>query len=159
MQDYQKIFDQAYTSLNAAQKEAVDALEGPVMVIAGPGTGKTTTLTVRIAKILSQSQVSPQNILCITFTDSAANNMRQRLISMIGPDAYRIKIYTFHSFCNEVIQSHPEKFIDMVSSGEPITERKNKDFKHYSKICLPELSRPYASRFIYITDISRTIAA
>lgn len=103
-------FTKAYSQLNTNQKLAVDTLDGPVMVIAGPGTGKTQTLSLRIANILDKTDSKPQNILALTFTESAASNMTQRLHEVIGLDAYKIKITTFHSFCNEVIQTFPEKF-------------------------------------------------
>ncbi|MCA9385989.1 UvrD-helicase domain-containing protein, partial [Candidatus Dojkabacteria bacterium] len=103
-------FDEAYTRLNPEQKRAVETTEGPVLVIAGPGTGKTQVLTLRIAHILQKTDTLPENILALTFTDNAAQNMRERLIEFIGVTAYRIKITTFHSFANDIIQSFPEKF-------------------------------------------------
>ena len=104
-------FDSEYQKLNTEQKQAVDTLEGPVMVIAGAGTGKTQTIALRIANILDKTQTNPSSIICLTFTDSAAFNMRQRLLSIIGPAAYSVKVHTFHSFCNEVIAVNPECFI------------------------------------------------
>src|SRR3954469_3532457 len=77
------------------------------MVIAGPGTGKTQILSARIGKILlSDAQVEPNNILCLTYTDAGVVAMRRRLSQFIGPDAYRVGIYTFHAFCNDVIQDN-----------------------------------------------------
>jgi DNA helicase II / ATP-dependent DNA helicase PcrA len=103
-------FDTLYGKLNTRQKEAVDAIEGPVMVIAGPGTGKTQILTLRIANILKHTDVPADAILALTFTNAAAANMRKRLVSVIGSDAYRVSIYTFHSFANHLIDTHPEWF-------------------------------------------------
>lgn len=100
----------AYESLNKAQKAAVDTVEGPVMVIAGPGSGKTQILALRVANILQKTQATPGNILCLTFTESAAANMRKRLASLIGERAYRVSIHTFHSFAVEVIGRYPEFF-------------------------------------------------
>jgi ATP-dependent DNA helicase UvrD/PcrA len=65
-------FEERYKNLNEEQKLAVDALEGPVMVIAGPGTGKTTVLTMRIANILQKTKAAPEKILALTFTESGA---------------------------------------------------------------------------------------
>jgi DNA helicase II / ATP-dependent DNA helicase PcrA len=93
-----------YDRLNENQREAVDAIEGPVMVIAGPGTGKTQILACRIAKILLETDTSPDNILCLTFTDAGVVAMRKRLVQFLGSDAYKVNIHTFHSFCNKVIQ-------------------------------------------------------
>ncbi len=99
-----------YQKLNPEQKQAVDAIEGPVMVIAGAGTGKTQTIALRIANILDKTDTKPSSILCLTYTDVAANNMRNRLLDMIGPDAYKVKICTFHAFCNDIISSSPQYF-------------------------------------------------
>jgi len=105
-------FKKEYARLNPEQRQAVNAIEGPVMVIAGAGTGKTQTIALRIANILKTTQTPPQNILCLTFTESAAQNMRQRLLSIISSPAYKVKIHTFHSFSNEVILTHPDQFRD-----------------------------------------------
>jgi DNA helicase-2/ATP-dependent DNA helicase PcrA len=98
--------------LNERQKEAVDAIDGPVMVIAGPGSGKTELLGLRVANILRRTDVDPEDILCLTFTDAAAKNMRERLAGLIGKDAYKVAIHTFHSFGSEIINRHPEYFYE-----------------------------------------------
>ena len=82
-----EIFLKIYNGLNEQQKLAVDNLEGPVMVIAGPGTGKTQILSARIGKILLETDSRPENILCLTYTESGALAMRKRLQSFIGPEA------------------------------------------------------------------------
>jgi len=107
-------------TLNPAQREAVDQVEGPVLVVAGPGTGKTHLLTARIGNILLRTDARPQNILCLTFTDAGASAMRQRLLQRIGPEAQRAPIFTFHAFCNRVIQENAEYFGK--GSPEPVTE-------------------------------------
>lgn len=109
-------FNEAYASLNAAQKEAVDTIEGSVMVIAGPGTGKTQILTLRIANILLNTDAQPENILALTFTESGVIAMRERLLSYIGPLAYRVAIHTFHSFAGEIIREFPEAFPEIVGA-------------------------------------------
>jgi len=94
------------------------------MVIAGPGTGKTQILAARIGKILLDTDVYPQNILCLTYTDAGAIAMRRRLLSFIGPDAYKVNIYTFHGFCNDIIQENLPLFektaLDPISDLERI---------------------------------------
>ncbi len=105
-QNFLKLYDQ----LNIEQRQAVDAIEGPVMILAGPGTGKTQVLAMRVANILRLTQMDPGNILCLTFTESAAAAMRQRLMPIIGEAAYYVHIQTFHSFCHEIIQDNPDKF-------------------------------------------------
>lgn len=104
-------FQTLYAQLNPQQKEAVDNIEGPLMVLAGPGTGKTQIIAMRIANILRQTQMEPHNILCLTFTESGVVAMRKRLLQIIGTAAYHVRIHTFHSFCNEVIREHPEEFL------------------------------------------------
>lgn len=106
----EKKFSEEYTRLNEKQKQAVDTIEGPVMVIAGPGTGKTKILASRIGKILLETDAYPQNVLCLTYTDAGVVAMRTKLKEMIGPDAYKVNIFTFHAFCNEVIQENLSLF-------------------------------------------------
>ncbi|HSZ86897.1 MAG TPA: ATP-dependent DNA helicase, partial [Puia sp.] len=114
MQQYrdllQKKFSQEYNKLNAQQRVAVDTIDGPVIVNAGPGTGKTQILATRIGNILSQTDTNPNNILCLTYTDNGSIEMRSRLLSIIGTAAYNVRIHTFHSFCNEVIQDNLSYF-------------------------------------------------
>ena len=120
----EKKFNEEYNRLNEKQKLAVDTIDGPVMVIAGPGTGKTKILASRIGKILLETDAYPQNILCLTYTDAGVVAMRTRLKEMIGPDAYKVNIYTFHAFCNEVIQENLSLFektsLDPISDLERI---------------------------------------
>ncbi len=103
-------FKTRYNKLNSAQKKAVDTIDGPLLVVAGPGTGKTELLSMRAANILRATDTLPENILCLTFTDSGANAMRARLASIIGTDAYKVAIQTFHSFGTEIINHHSEYF-------------------------------------------------
>ncbi|MDX1765658.1 MAG: ATP-dependent DNA helicase [Candidatus Saccharimonadales bacterium] len=106
------VFEDEYKKLNRAQKRAVDLIDGPLLVVAGPGTGKTQLLSARVAKILQETDTLPQNILCLTFTDSAAQNMRERLASFIGQEAYDVAIHTYHAFGSEIIAKYPEFFTD-----------------------------------------------
>lgn len=103
-------YSESYQSLNPEQRRAVDAIDGPVLVIAGPGTGKTQLLSTRVATILNKTDVGANNILCLTFTDNAARNMRERLETMIGQAAYHVSIHTFHSFGNDIIGQFPDYF-------------------------------------------------
>lgn len=103
-------FEERYRKLNKNQKKAVDSIDGPVLVVAGPGSGKTEILSLRVGKILQESQILASNILCLTFTESASVNMRNRLADLIGSEAYRVAIHTFHNFCVEIIQKYPEFF-------------------------------------------------
>lgn len=114
-------FQSAYKILNSQQKQAVDTIEGSVMVVAGPGTGKTQILTLRIANILIQTQVNPENILALTFTESAVAAMRKRLVSLIGTPGYKVEINTFHGFCNDLIKKNPDEFGQFIAANS-ITE-------------------------------------
>ncbi|MDD5165683.1 MAG: ATP-dependent DNA helicase [Candidatus Pacebacteria bacterium] len=106
-------FDLQYNRLNKAQKDAVDTIEGPVMVIAGPGTGKTTILTLRIANILKQTDTPAHGILAITYTDAGVKAMRSKLHKVIGNRAHEVAIHTFHSFAAAMIAEYPDHFLHL----------------------------------------------
>ena len=106
----EKVFLEILKQLNVAQADAVNTIEGPVLTIAGPGTGKTHILSARIGKILTETDAQASNILCLTFTDAGVHAMRNRLLEFIGTDAHKVHIYTFHSFCNNIIQNNLELF-------------------------------------------------
>lgn len=93
-------------SLNKAQKEAVEYLEGPLLVLAGPGTGKTHLLSSKVEYILKNTDTNPDSILCLTFTESGAQNMRERLYSMIGPAAGKVHIHTYHAFGSTILSEY-----------------------------------------------------
>lgn len=103
-------YQQAFARLNKSQKQAVEQIDGPLLVIAGPGTGKTQLLSARVAHILQVTDTLPQNILCLTFTESGASNMRERLTRFIGQAAYEVNIGTYHSFGGELIRRFPQYF-------------------------------------------------
>ena len=148
-------FKEAYAQLNTAQKEAVDTIEGPVMVIAGPGTGKTQILTLRIANILLQTDTAPESILALTFTESGAKAMRERLRRYIGARAYQIPIFTFHGFAQKLIKEYPDAY-ERVIGGRPAND--------LEKITLIEsilesgevkLLRPMGAPAYYVSHILR----
>ncbi|MFZ1721555.1 MAG: UvrD-helicase domain-containing protein, partial [Microgenomates group bacterium] len=151
-------FTQTISTLNSAQRAAVDAIDGPVMVIAGPGTGKTQVLAARIATILKKTDEQPHNILALTFTDAAAKNMRERIVKMIGEAGYYVRITTFHAFCSQVINSHPEYFpIDRDS--QPLTDLELYDL--YQTIILEssiEQMKPLNMPLHYLRDIMGAIS-
>lgn len=99
-------FETAYKALNQAQKKAVDTIDGPVMVVAGPGTGKTQVLALRIAHILKKTDVGADAVLCLTFTRSGVSAMRARLESYIGSTARNVQISTFHSFAGDIVEKY-----------------------------------------------------
>ena len=114
-------FEKAYQQLNDQQREAVDHIDGPLLVIAGPGTGKTQLLSVRVANILKQTDVSPENILCLTFTEVGASNMRHRLADFIGPEAYKVQIQTYHGFGSYILQEHRPELSSAIDALDRFT--------------------------------------
>ncbi len=117
-------------TLNTAQNEAVEEIDGPLMTIAGPGTGKTQLLSARVGSILNKTDLLPENILCLTFTDAATVALRKRLIEFMGAQAHRVPIFTFHSFCQKVISDYQNE-MDILSL-EPISDLESIEF--YNKI-------------------------
>ena len=106
MKDSEKFFKDEYAKLNKKQKEAVDTIDGPVMVVAGPGTGKTQILALRIGNILLKTDTKADSVLCLTFTNAAVSAMRERLRRYIGPEASKVTVSTFHSFAFQCIESY-----------------------------------------------------
>lgn len=98
--------------LNPEQQAAVDQIDGPVLVLAGPGTGKTQLLSARVANILKQTDVNPGNILCLTYTEAGVTAMKERLAKTIGPDGYQVSVHTFHSFALEIMRRFPDYFLE-----------------------------------------------
>ena len=117
---YNKKFTEILAQLNIRQREAVEHIEGPVLVVAGPGTGKTHILSARIGQILTLTDVFAHNILCLTYTDAGVHAMRERLLEFIGPEAHKVHVFTFHSFCNKIIQDNLDWFGKR--DAEPISE-------------------------------------
>ncbi len=161
-------FEKKYGALNTEQRRAVDALSGPVMVIAGPGTGKTTVLTLRIANILRAAEegkippTKPERILALTFTESGAAEMRRKLAELVGQSAYRAEISTFHGFANRIIQNHPDHFPEIVGAS-PIVElmqvdivRRILDAKGSAGLKLDKL-RPFGDPYFYLRNIIRAV--
>ena len=99
-------FEKEYKKLNKAQKEAVDVIDGPVMVVAGPGTGKTQILALRVANILTKTDNKADSVLCLTFTNSGVKAMRERLRDYIGAEASKVHVSTFHSFGMNIIEKY-----------------------------------------------------
>lgn len=157
-------FANIYNTLNDAQRRAVDTIEGPLLVIAGPGTGKTQLLSARVANILRQTDTLANNILCLTFTEAAALNMRERLTSIIGEDAYDVNINTYHSFASDIIRAHPEYFetIDLETGADtrmehPINELGQMELIKEIVFSLP-FTDPLRSARYYLKSVVATIS-
>ena len=121
--------------LNERQKEAVLATEGPVLVLAGAGSGKTTVLVNRIAYMISQKHIRPWNILAITFTNKAAREMKDRIERLLGDTAKDMWIGTFHSVCVRILRS----CIDLLGYSRDFVIYDTADTKTVMKECLREL--------------------
>lgn len=162
-EEYRQQFEKVLHRLNPEQRQVVEDFDGPALVLAGPGTGKTQVLTARIGRILLETDTQAHNILCLTFTEAAVIAMRERLLQFIGPEAHRIHIYTFHSFCNQIIQRRPEHFGKQ--GMEPLTDlerveiiREILDQLPYDHILKKNLHYPYFYE-AYLQDIFKKMKA
>ncbi len=109
--------------LNAKQREAVEYIEGPLLVLAGPGTGKTHLLSNRVEYILKTTDTNPENILCLTFTENGASNMRTRLLSTVGKAARRLEIHTYHAFGADILAEYRNYAVELSRNlDSPIDE-------------------------------------
>lgn len=153
-------FRAEYTKLNREQRAAVDATEGPVLVIAGPGTGKTQLLSLRVANILRLTDINPNNILCLTYTDSGKEAILARLSQLLGSDAKKIEVHTFHGFGTRLITRFPEYFPELANF------RPAEDLTLYETLytCLAKLprssplSKQAYGQFAYQTDAHERIS-
>ncbi len=152
-----KEFQKQLKLLNPQQREAVETIEGPVMVMAGPGTGKTQILTLRLANILARTDTNPENILALTFTESAAANMRRRLAGIIGAPAYYVNILTFHSFCNEIIKNYPDKFPAIIGSTPATPADQITIIRKIIGSTALKLLKPIGSKFYYVGPALKAI--
>lgn len=149
------------SNLNPKQREAVETVYGPVLVIAGPGTGKTQTLAARIAYLLTLPDVSPRNVLCLTFTESGVKAMRARLLKMIGTVAYQIPVHTYHSFASEVIQTHKDKFPEFAGNPQQLQDLPRiKLLRQIIDEMRPDESlhlRPFSNHYQYVGEVISNI--
>lgn len=154
----------AYNKLNNEQKRAVDNIDGPMLVLAGPGTGKTQLLSARVANILNKTDVNASNILCLTFTESGAQNMRERLRSFIGETAYDVTISTYHSFGSDIIRQYSDYFqsIKLDRSDDVRLERPIDELTQFKIISDIVNSLPYDDPLLstryYIKSVIGTIS-
>ncbi len=154
----QKDFDIEYKKLNEQQKIAVDTIDGPVMVIAGPGTGKTQVLSLRIANILQKTDVGASSVLCLTFTRSGVIAMRKRLMEYMGTEANKVGVSTFHGFATRLVEKHYE-LLGFTTVPELLDETKSvflADEILHNRTW--EYLRPRANPASYFNDIKSLIS-
>ena len=123
-------------NLNDKQKEAVLATEGPCLVIAGAGSGKTKVLTHKIAYLIEEREIKPWNILAITFTNKAAKEMQERITNLIGEKAAEMWIGTFHSICVRILR----RYIDRIGYNSDFVIFDTSDQKTLIKQCIKQLN-------------------
>lgn len=154
-------FAQEYEQLNERQQHAVDTIDGPVLVVAGPGTGKTQLLATRVANILQKdSTLLPTNILCLTFTDAGQAAMQRRLVEIMGNAGAHVAVHTFHSFGTEIISSYPEYFNRgsvYAPTDELTTYEILKDILEHLPYTHP-LATQNQGDFVYLQSIKQRVA-
>ncbi len=158
MKKEETAFLEAYEKLNEGQKLAVDSTEGPVFVIAGPGTGKTQVLTLRIANILRTTDTPPDAILALTFTEAAAAEMRQRLAKIIGSTAWRVRIHTFHGFAETLVGRYPDEFPRIIGSTIASDAERAEILDEALLTSEVKHLRPYGDPLYYHGTVARSIA-
>ena len=155
-------FKNEYNKLNNQQKQAVDSIYGPIMVVAGPGTGKTQIIGLRTANIILKWSVEPSNILITTFTDAWVIAIRERLVRFLWNEAYKVNVSTIHSLSQDIIKTFPEKFleykawipiddVDALEAIKIITDKLIKDKK------IEALTNDY-DKYLYLRDIKAKIS-
>lgn len=154
----QQDFTSVLNTLNSRQRQAVELIDGPVMVVAGPGTGKTQVLATRIANILHKTDTSPRSILALTFTESAAAHMRRRLVGLVGSAGYQVSVTTFHAFCSQVIQEHPEYF-QLDRGSQPLSDvERYQLFEELISDADIETLKPLNSPLFYVREVISAIS-
>ncbi|MGA3150109.1 MAG: ATP-dependent DNA helicase [Candidatus Saccharimonadales bacterium] len=154
-----KEFERSFKLLNAEQRQAVEQIDGPVLVIAGPGTGKTQLLSTRVAHILNTTDTPPSNILCLAFTNKAAVNMKERIILLAGQAGSRVNASTFHSFAADVMNIYPDYFWNAAKLSVA-TESTQMDIIESIVSELPlnnPLALKFAGQYTLLNDIQRSI--
>ena len=148
-------FEKYYGELNKEQKRAVDMTDGPLLVLAGPGTGKTQLLSVRAANIIKKGACRPENILILTYTNAATKAMKERLVEILGKDAYNIETATFHSFANSVILESDEA-AEYIQERMQLTDIERIKLLEYILDNTEGIDavRPFRARYIFEREIA-----
>src|SRR5215212_5351335 len=129
--------DELLVALNPVQREAVTHHDGPLLIVAGAGSGKTRVLTHRIAHLIAEHGVSPFQILAITFTNKAADEMKARVAKLVGPVAEKMWVSTFHAACVRILRREAPR----LGYRSSFTIYDSADQVRLTKACLEELER------------------
>jgi DNA helicase-2/ATP-dependent DNA helicase PcrA len=157
-------------TLNPAQREAVEAIEGPVLILAGPGSGKTRVITHRIAYLIKSCGVSPHNIMAVTFTNKAAREMKERLEQLLGQAVEALTLGTFHAICARILRREGKaiglesSFViydeeDQLSLTKQALEELNLDPKQYAPRALHSAISAAKSRLIGPKDYAQRVSS
>ena len=152
-------FEKFYNELNPEQKQAVDTIDGPVLVLAGPGTGKTQLLSIRASNIIHKKKALPENILILTYTNAASKAMKERLAKIVGFKGYDARVSTFHSFANSIILDS-EEASNYIQERIQITDIENVKAIEYILDHTKGLAdiRPFRAPYFYVRDIQKKIS-
>ncbi|MBU1089199.1 ATP-dependent helicase [Patescibacteria group bacterium] len=156
--NFTKKFQLEFERLNPQQREAAENIEGPLLIVAGPGTGKTQTLALRLANILKKTQAKPHNLLALTFTEAAAINLKKRLAGIIGSEAYGITATTFHAFCSRIHSTFPSEFASTRERIQIDELRQSQLFREILAKDRFELLAPLRAPDLYLRDLNRAIS-
>ena len=107
--------EQELVTLNDQQRQAAETLDENILLLAPAGTGKTNTLACRLATIIAQGRALPEEILCLTFTNKACREMRERIQQLAGSAGSRVVVRTFHGFCYDVVRTEAKRHSDLFS--------------------------------------------
>ena len=157
-------------TLNPAQREAGEAIAGPVLILAGPGSGKTRVITHRIAYLIKSCGVSPHNIMAVTFTNKAAREMRERLEQLLGQAVEALTLGTFHAICARILRREGKaigldsSFViydeeDQLSLTKQALEELNLDPKQYAPRALHSAISAAKSRLIGPNDYAQRVSS
>jgi DNA helicase-2/ATP-dependent DNA helicase PcrA len=157
-------------TLNSPQREAVEAIEGPLLILAGPGSGKTRVITHRVAYLVKHCGVSPHHIMAVTFTNKAAREMRERLEQLLGQAVEALTLGTFHAICARILRREGKtigldsSFViydedDQLSSMKQVLEELNLDPKQYAPQALRSAISAAKSRLISPKDYAQRVSS
>jgi DNA helicase-2/ATP-dependent DNA helicase PcrA len=148
-------YREALADLNDEQRAAVEQLDGPILVIAGPGTGKTQLISTRVGYILDKTDTPPDSVLLLTFTEAGVQAMRERLTRLIGKAAYDVQLNTYHAFGGEIFRNYPDYF---EGSQLSLVEELSSDVMLRSIIAKLPYSNPLKFAVNYINDLKSFIS-